>query len=172
MKQTRCVTTVAFISFFMLGGELVLAESWGKQAFTQSDTIEQNDKAPSTEEFSNTITDVLRRAEDALEALDADALVSLYAEDFLFEDTSAGIQIKDKAELRAYFNRLFQWPNCAFYDTNYFGLGKRAAGQWTWGGSSNPSGEKFSIRGASLFKIEGDSIIEEIIFYDPRPAYR
>jgi steroid delta-isomerase-like uncharacterized protein len=115
--------------------------------------------------------DVLRQAEKALVALDTKALVSLYASDFLFEDTSSGDRITDKDELKAYFNRLFSLPDVNFSNVNFFGLGERAAGQWTWGGSSLQSAQRYSIRGASVFKIEGDRIKEEIIFYDPRSAY-
>lgn len=173
MKLRWCVTAVAVVSLFVgFGIDLVPAEPAGEQDVKHGSTMMQDETARSGEERSTKTTDVLRRAEDALEALDADALVSQYSDDFLFEDTSAGVRITDKTALRAYFDRLFLWPDCSFYDASYFGLGQRAAGQWTWGGSSKLSGEKFSIRGASLFKIEGDKITEEIICYDPRPAYR
>lgn len=114
---------------------------------------------------------VLRQAENALVDLDAKTLVSLYAEDFLFEDTASRNRITDRDELKAYFDRLFSLPDVNFSNVSFFGLGERAAGQWTWGGSSLQSGQRYSIRGASLFKIEQDRIKEEIIFYDPRSAY-
>jgi hypothetical protein len=171
MRQTLYGTIVAFISLFLLSCcDQVPAERGGEQDVTLSNTNKQDGEALLTEEVSDRTRDVLKRAEDALEALDADALVSLYAENFKFEDTSAGLRINDKTALRAYFDRLFQWPDCTFYDVSYFGLGQRAAGQWTMGGSSKPSGDRFSIRGASIFKIEGNKIAEEIIFYDPRPS--
>ncbi len=115
--------------------------------------------------------DVLRQAENALVDLDTKALVSLYAEDFLFEDTASGDRITDKDELKAYFDRLFSLPDVNFSNVSFFGLGERAAGQWTWEGSSLQSGQRYSIRGASIFKILGDRIKEEIIYYDPRSAY-
>jgi steroid delta-isomerase-like uncharacterized protein len=116
-------------------------------------------------------SDVLRQAENALEALDSKALVSLYADDFVFEDTTSGDRITDKDELRSYFDRLFSLPDVSFSNVSFFGLVERAAGQWTWGGSSLQSGQRYSIRGASLFRIEGDGIKEEIIFYNPRSAF-
>ena len=114
---------------------------------------------------------VLRQAEKALMNMDAKALVSLYSENFLFEDTASGDRITDKDELKTYFDRLFSLPDVNFSNVNFFGLGKRAAGQWTWRGSSFQSGQSYSIRGASLFKIDKDRIKEEIIYYDPRSAY-
>ncbi len=117
-----------------------------------------------------TASDILRRAEQALVSMDAEALVSLYTQDFLFEDTASGDRITDRGKLRAYFDRLFSMPDVNFSDVSFFRLGDRGAGQWTWGGISVQSGEVYSVRGASLFKLEGDKIKEEIIFYDSRSA--
>jgi steroid delta-isomerase-like uncharacterized protein len=116
-------------------------------------------------------SDVLRQAENALVALDSKALVALYADEFLFEDTASGDRIADKVELTAYFDRLFSLPDVSFSNVSFFGLGESAAGEWTWEGSSLQSGQRYSIRGASLFRLEGGRIKEETIFYDPRPAF-
>jgi len=114
---------------------------------------------------------VLERAERALTELDADTLVSLYADTFLFEDTSAGLRIETRQELKEYFDSLFAWPGVSFSDVRFFDMGERGAGQWTWRGTSRKSGALFATRGASLFRITGATIAEEIIFYDPRKAY-
>ncbi|MDR7492537.1 MAG: nuclear transport factor 2 family protein [Armatimonadota bacterium] len=113
---------------------------------------------------------VLELAEKALVALDSIGLASLYADDFAFEDTSAGIRITTKDALIAYFDRLFAWPDVRFSNVSFFTAGDRGAGQWTWEGKSQ-SGARFTIRGASLFRLKGATIAEEIVFYDPRPAY-
>ena len=115
--------------------------------------------------------DVLHLAEKALVDLNTDALVSLYADDFLFEDTSSGDRITDKEELRRYFDRLFSMPDVNFSEVSFCHIGNKAAGRWTWYGSSLQSGQEYKIRGASLFELEGDRIKEEVIFYDPRSAY-
>jgi hypothetical protein len=112
---------------------------------------------------------ILRQGEKALTGLNADALCALYAPEFLLEDTASGNRITDKAELREYYDRLFSLPEVSFIDVRFFALGERAAGQWTWGGRTQ-SGEKYAIRGASLFILGEDGIREEILFYDPRPA--
>ncbi len=112
---------------------------------------------------------ILRQGEKALIKLDAEALVALYAPDFLFEDTASGNRMTNKSELRAYYDRLFSLPDVSFTDVSFFSMGEKAAGQWTWCGRSQ-SGEKFAIRGASLFKLGEDGIREEILFYDPRSA--
>ena len=112
---------------------------------------------------------ILRQAEKAITSLNAEALVALYAPEFLLEDIASGNRISDKDELREYYDRLFALPEVSFTDVSFFALGERAAGQWTWCGKSQ-SGEKYAIRGASLFKLAEDGIREEILFYDPRPA--
>ncbi len=111
--------------------------------------------------------ELLRHAEKALIDLDAEALVAAYAPEFLLEDTASGNRISNKTELRAYYDRLFSMPDISFSNVSFFSMGKKAAGQWTWCGTS-PSGQEFTIRGASLFKLGEDGIREEILFYDPK----
>lgn len=113
---------------------------------------------------------ILRTAAKALAELDAEALLASYAQNFLFEDTSSGDRITRKTELRVYFDRLFSLPGVSFTGVEFFSMGKRSAGQWTWRGTSRQSGKEYAIRGASLFKLGEDGIEEEIIFYDPRSA--
>jgi hypothetical protein len=116
------------------------------------------------------IEEILPQVEETLISRDAERLVSLYAPDFLFDDTASGERITNKAELKSYFEQLFSLPEVKFSDVSFFALGERGAGQWTWSGRSKASGEHYAIRGASLFKLAEDGIREEIIFYDPRPS--
>jgi hypothetical protein len=67
-------------------------------------------------------------------------LVSLYSEDFVFEDTPSGDTITDKMKLREYFDRLFALPEVKFSNVNFFNCGKTGAGVWTWSGKSLESG--------------------------------
>ncbi len=114
---------------------------------------------------------VLQLAERALVSRDSAALSALYSDSFVFEDTSAGLRIDTKEQLKAYFDRLFAQPGVKFSNVSFFSVGDRGAGQWTWQGRSTQSSIPFAVRGASLFKLGKDKIQEEIIFYDPRPAY-
>ncbi|TEU01019.1 MAG: nuclear transport factor 2 family protein [Anaerolineales bacterium] len=116
-------------------------------------------------------SEVLKRAEEALEALDVDNLIAAYADDFLFEDTSLGERITSKTALKEYFERLFTLPGVRFSDVKFFPCGEKAWGTWTWSGKSIKAGKDYSIQGASLFVLGDDKIIEEKIFYDPRSAY-
>ena len=114
--------------------------------------------------------EVLGRAELALIALDAEALVALYSDDFLFEDTASGETIAHKAKLREYFDRLFAFPEVKFSDVRFFRCANLGAGEWTWSGKSLRSGQDYAIRGASLFILAENEIKKETIFYDPNKA--
>lgn len=117
------------------------------------------------------VTKVLKLAEDALVNLNAEALISLYSETFVFEDTSSGDYITDKEKLREYFDRLFALPEVMFSDVKFFARGDQGWGEWTWSGKSLKSDLDYSVRGASLFVLSEGKIKRETIFYDPRPAY-
>ncbi|MGB2896835.1 MAG: nuclear transport factor 2 family protein [Anaerolineales bacterium] len=116
-------------------------------------------------------SEVLIRVEEALEALDVESLVVAYANDFLFEDTSLGERITSKSALKEYFERLFTMPGVRFSEVKFDSCGEQAWGTWTWSGKSIKAGKDFSIKGASLFILGEDRIIEEKIYYDPRSAY-
>jgi len=115
--------------------------------------------------------EVLKRAQEALVSLDVEGLVSLYADDFVFEDTSSGDTITNKKELRGYYERLLSLPEVRFSNVIFFRCGDCGAGEWTWSGRSLGSGKDYSIKGASIFSLEKDEITSESIFYDPRKAY-
>jgi len=117
-------------------------------------------------------SNVLLMAKEALISLDSESLVSLYSNDFIFEDTSYGEVLTDKEALRVYFDRLFSLPDVGFSDVTFFSCGDRGAGEWIWSGKSLQSGSDFTIRGASIFVLEKNRIKSETLFYDPRPAYR
>ena len=114
--------------------------------------------------------EVLKRTEAALISLDAEKLVSLYADDFVLEDASSGNAITNKQELREYYERLFSLPEVRFSDVTFFRCGDCGAGEWTWSGRSLGSGKDYSIKGASIFSLVEDEIKSESIFYDPRKA--
>ncbi|HSF81704.1 MAG TPA: nuclear transport factor 2 family protein [Anaerolineales bacterium] len=117
-------------------------------------------------------TNVHEEAEKALVGLEAEKLVSLYADEFVFEDTSSKEHITNKVELKEYFKRLFSMPGVYFSDVSFIRIADRGAGEWSWGGKSLQRGVDFTIRGASLFVLEGETIKAETIFYDPGEAYK
>lgn len=106
----------------------------------------------------------------ALQALDAERLVSQYADGFTFEDPSRGQVITDRAALRAYFDALFAPPDTAFGSVEVFSSGDRGAARWTWSGTNPRTRRPFAIEGASLFELGPGGITRETIFYDPAAA--
>ncbi len=114
--------------------------------------------------------DHLEAAGAALEALDAETLVGLYVDGFVFEDVAAGATIRTRDELSGYFEALFLMPDVRFTDVVFYQCGDRGAGTWVWSGT-NQKGEVFSVRGASIFDLAEGGILRETVFYDPRPAF-
>jgi SnoaL-like domain len=106
----------------------------------------------------------------ALEGLDAETLVGLYADEFSFEDAALGKTITDRTELRAYFDALFAWPDVSFSGFVAFSSADRGAAEWTWGGSRPNTRRAFAVRGASIFEHGPRGITRETIYYDPRGA--
>ncbi len=114
--------------------------------------------------------DHLQRAAKALQELDVEGLVVLYADPFRFEDPALGQVITDREELRAYFTGLFGLPDVTFSDVEVFACGDRGAGRWTWSGTHPRTGARFTIQGASIFELRPDGIARETIVYDPTPV--
>ena len=113
---------------------------------------------------------VLQEAKEALEGLNTDNLLKIYAEPFVFEDTPAKLLISDRNLLREYFQQLFSLPEVSFSDIKLYEADNFAIIEWTWGGVSRTSGETFRVRGASVIELEGGKVRRESIYYDPRPA--
>ncbi len=115
-------------------------------------------------------SDHLQRAAAALQALDADDLVGLYADPFRFEDPALGQVLTGRQELRAYFAALFGASGTKFSDVEFFSAGDRGAGRWTWSATNSSTGRRFAIRGASIFELGPEGITRETIYYDPTPS--
>lgn len=113
---------------------------------------------------------VLQEAKEALEGLNTDKILEIYADKFLFEDTSARQRITDRKTLRVYFQQLFSLPEVSFSDISIYEAQGFAAIEWTWGGTNRTSGIPFRIRGASVIELAEGKVCRESIYYDPRPA--
>jgi len=113
---------------------------------------------------------VLQDAKEALEGLNPDKIIEIYADEFLFEDTSSREQIIDRASLRKYFQQLFAMPQVSFSEIRIFEADRFAVIEWTWGGVKRTTGEPFQVRGASIIELSEGKIRRESIYYDPRSA--
>jgi len=113
---------------------------------------------------------VLQEAKAALEGLNSDKILELYADQFVFEDTPAKLLITDRKKLGEYFQQLFSLPEVSFSDIQIYEADSFAAIEWTWSGVKRTTGEAFRVRGASIIELEGSKVRRESIYYDPRPA--
>jgi len=113
---------------------------------------------------------VLQDAKDALQGLNVEKILQIYADEFLFEDTSAKQRIVDRTILREYFRRLFAMPGVSFSDIKVFEAEQFAALEWTWGGVNRSSGELFKVRGGSVMELSEGKVRRESIYYDPQSA--
>ena len=113
---------------------------------------------------------VLQDAKEALEGLNTGKIIEIYADEFLFEDTSANARITDRKVLKVYFQRLFTQPQASFSDIRILEADRFAIIEWTWGGVNRNSGEPFRVRGASVIEMSGGKVSRESIYYDPQSA--
>jgi steroid delta-isomerase-like uncharacterized protein len=112
----------------------------------------------------------LKEAKEALEGLDADRIVNVYANEFLFEDASSKERITGRKALREYFQQLFALPQVSFSDIRIFEAGSFAAIEWTWSGVKSDTGKPYRVKGASVIELREGKISRETIYYDPGPA--
>ena len=110
----------------------------------------------------------MRRAKRALEALDADAMVELYAIDAFFSDASSGQVCRGTEEIGSMLRELFAAPGAAFSDVVIREGEGWGAIEWVWQGTAKAKGERSSIRGASVLELQGGKIVRETIYYNPR----
>jgi steroid delta-isomerase-like uncharacterized protein len=111
---------------------------------------------------------VMRAVPAALEALDAESLLNLYSQDFLFEDIPSGIRITDKDSLREYFDSLFSLPEVGFSVSKVFEAHNFAVMEWIWSGERSGTKESYKIKGVSVFELREEKIVRESIYFDPR----
>jgi len=114
--------------------------------------------------------DVLRRAKAALESRDTGTIITLYADDAVFDDASSGETYRGKEELRRMFQDLFTSPGAEFSDVVVHEGKGWAAIEWVWSGTKRGTGARFRVRGVSILELRGDKVARETIYYDPRPA--
>jgi hypothetical protein len=115
-------------------------------------------------------THTLLDAKKALEGLNTNKILEIYADRFVFEDTTAKLLINDRKRLGEYFQQLFSMPEVSFSDIEIHEAESFAVIEWTWGGVNQATGETFHVRGASILELEDNKVRRESIYYGPRPA--
>ena len=111
---------------------------------------------------------VLLDAMVALEGLNTDKIIEIYADEFLFEDPSSNERITDRTSLRKYYQQLFSLPEVNFSDIKILEAEHFATVEWTWGGVSGITGELYRVRGVSVIELSNGKVIRESLYYDPK----
>ena len=106
--------------------------------------------------------DVLERMADAFNRHDLDAIMSLFADDCVFESPRGvdpwGTHFVGKAEVREGLAARFRGiPDVHYGDARHFVAGERGASEWTLTGTTT-EGERLEVRGCDLWTFEGDRI--------------
>lgn len=111
--------------------------------------------------------DVVRRFAAAWEACDLDAIMSLMADDAVFESTGPapdGRRVEGAAAIRAEWESMFRdTRDASFTLEKAFVSGDRATARWlfSW---TNADGSQGHVRGADVMRVRGDRIAETLSY--------
>jgi steroid delta-isomerase-like uncharacterized protein len=106
--------------------------------------------------------DVLERMAAAFNRHDLDAIMSLFADDCVFESPRGadpwGTRFVGKAEVREGLAARFHGiPDVHYRDARHFVAGERGASEWTLTGTTT-EGELIEVRGCDLWTFDGDRV--------------
>jgi steroid delta-isomerase-like uncharacterized protein len=95
---------------------------------------------------------------------DADKVVALFTDDCIYEDVTMGMVNHGKTELRSFANLFFgAFPDLKIELHSRFVAGTFGGAEWTLSGTHTgdvpglpASNKRISIRGASIFELQGD----------------
>lgn len=107
---------------------------------------------------------ILLDAKRALEGCNTENILEVYADKFLFEDTSSMQSITTRTSLREYFDQLFNLPGVCFSDIGIFEGDNFAAIEWTWSGLDLKNENTYHVRGVSIMEFSEGKISRESIY--------
>ena len=113
--------------------------------------------------------DVLERMLDAFNRHDLDAIMSLFADDCVFESPrgpdSWGRRFVGAQQVRDGLGARFTGiPDVHYGQGRHFVAGERGASEWTLTGTTT-DGERLEVRGCDLWTFEGDKIVRKDSFW-------
>jgi steroid delta-isomerase-like uncharacterized protein len=105
---------------------------------------------------------------------DTEKLLTLFTGDCLFEDVTFDVVTRGKQELRGFANGAFAAvPDFKIEVTREFATDQWAAVEWVMSGTHRgdfpglpATGKRFSVRGTSIFELEGGKIRRESDYWD------
>ena len=113
--------------------------------------------------------DVLERMLDAFNRHDLDAIMSLFADDCVFESPRGpepwGRRFVGREEVREGLGARFEGiPDVHYGDASSFVAEDRGASEWTLTGTT-VDGERLEVRGCDLWTFRGDKVIRKDSFW-------
>jgi len=113
--------------------------------------------------------DVLERMVDGFNTHDLEAIMSLFADDCVFESPRgpdpSGRRFVGRAEVREGLGARFtSVPDVHYGDGSHFVSGDRGASEWTLTGTT-VDGERLEVRGCDLWTFRGDEVVLKDSFW-------
>lgn len=111
--------------------------------------------------------DVVRRFQDAWNAHDVDAVMSLMTDDCVFESTwppPDGERVVGQRDVRAFWERFFsESPDATIEIEELFASGDRATMRWRyrWRGDGEPGGH---VRGVDVYRLRAGRVAEKLSY--------
>ena len=101
-------------------------------------------------------------------------VVSIFTDDCVYEDVTMGAVNHGKTELETFARAIFEaFPDFTIYLTSQFDAGSWAGAEWTMSGTHKgdlpglpATGKRFSIRGATVFELQGGKIRRVSDYWD------
>jgi ketosteroid isomerase-like protein len=118
------------------------------------------------------IKDLDRFFEHGWNAQDLDVLMSLMADDCIFETAGGpeafGTRYRGREHVREGFRNVFaRFPNARFDDTRHFIAGDRGVSEWTFTGTTT-DGRKIEVNGCDLFTFRDNKIALKSSYFKNR----
>ena len=122
---------------------------------------------------SQELQDLLDAWAAAWSTHDVERLVSLFAEECLHEDVTLGVVNRGRDEVKAFAEGVFTaFPDFKLEQTARFAAGAWGGAEWSISGTHlghfpgiEATGKSFSIRGSSIFELEGGQIRRNSDYY-------
>ena len=110
----------------------------------------------------------------AWSAHDADRFIALFTDDCVSEDVPVGVVNQGKQQLRDFANVVFEaFPDYAIQLTTRFAAGSFGSAEWLMTGTHQgdlgdmpASHKRMSVRGASVFELQGGKIRRNSDYWD------
>jgi len=111
----------------------------------------------------------MERMADGFKRRDVDAILSLFAEDAVFETSQGpdpwGERFRGKAAIRAAVEGVFRTlPDVAFVDARRWVCGDRGVAEWTCT-ATTPKGRAMAVRGCDLFEFRDGKVLRKDTYF-------